>query len=412
MNPSRLFILRPVATSLLMVAIMLVGAIAYRFLPLSALPQVDYPTIRVLTLYPGASPEVMTSSITAPLERQFGQMPGLKQMTSTSSFGSSVITLRADGVTTIVDVAGTVQTGGAIARLGQLAAAPDRALAVRAERRATSLPSLATAVWTKSAFGKNPIWWRQSKLLAPIFRTLIPAARSTIRCEAMAKRVFDIFASGLAILVFSPLLIPLVVLLRCTGEGEIFYLQQRVGRGGKLFNIFKFATMLKDSPNLPGGDITVGRDPRILPMGQFLRKTKLNELPQFLNVFAGDMSVIGPRPLTPRVAAMFPSKHWETVAKLRPGLSGIGSIVFRDEEYLLDNAPDRHAAYAAAITPYKMALEGWYAKNQSVWLDIKLIALTVAVIFRPQTRPEALLKNLPSPPDALLTLRGLERTIR
>src|SRR6187455_3188120 len=94
MNPSRLFILRPVATSLLMVAILLAGIIAYRVLPLSALPQVDYPTIRVLTLYPGASPEVMTSSITAPLERQFGQMPGLAQMSSTSSGGASVITLQ------------------------------------------------------------------------------------------------------------------------------------------------------------------------------------------------------------------------------------------------------------------------------------------------------------------------------
>src|SRR6187455_245590 len=94
MNPSRLFILRPVATSLLMVAILLAGIIAYRVLPLSALPEVDYPTIQVVTLYPGASPEVMTSSITAPLERQFGQMPGLRQMSSTSSGGASVITLQ------------------------------------------------------------------------------------------------------------------------------------------------------------------------------------------------------------------------------------------------------------------------------------------------------------------------------
>src|SRR6186997_2255731 len=94
MNPSRLFIERPVATSLLMVAILLVGTLAYRFLPLSALPEVDYPTIQITTLYPGASPEVMTSSVTAPLERQFGQMPGLNQMSSTSSGGASVITLQ------------------------------------------------------------------------------------------------------------------------------------------------------------------------------------------------------------------------------------------------------------------------------------------------------------------------------
>src|SRR5437899_6788544 len=94
MNPSRPFILRPVATSLLMVAILLAGIVAYRVLPLSALPQVDYPTIQVVTLYPGASPDVMTSSVTAPLERQFGQMPGLNQMSSTSSAGSSVVTLQ------------------------------------------------------------------------------------------------------------------------------------------------------------------------------------------------------------------------------------------------------------------------------------------------------------------------------
>src|SRR2546421_1251837 len=94
MNPSRPFILRPIATSLLMAAILLVGAVAYKQLPVSALPQVDYPTIQVLTFYPGASPEVMASSVTAPLERQFGQVPGLNQMTSTSSAGSSVITLQ------------------------------------------------------------------------------------------------------------------------------------------------------------------------------------------------------------------------------------------------------------------------------------------------------------------------------
>ena len=94
MNPSRLFILRPVATSLLMVAVLLAGIVAYRVLPISALPEIDYPTIQVVTLYPGASPDVMTSSITAPLERQFGQMPGLAQMSSTSSGGASVITLQ------------------------------------------------------------------------------------------------------------------------------------------------------------------------------------------------------------------------------------------------------------------------------------------------------------------------------
>src|SRR5690242_20896205 len=104
MSPSRPFILRPVATSLLMAGILLAGFLAYRQLPVSALPQVDYPTIQILTFYPGASPDVMASSVTAPLERQFGQMPGLNQMTSTSSFGSSVVTLQF-GLELDIDVA-------------------------------------------------------------------------------------------------------------------------------------------------------------------------------------------------------------------------------------------------------------------------------------------------------------------
>src|SRR6201997_2225153 len=104
MSPSRIFILRPVGTSLLMVAVMLVGIVAFRFLPLSALPEVDYPTIQVQTFYPGASPEVMSSMVTAPLERQFGQMPSLNQMTSASSAGSSVLTLQF-GLNLSLDVA-------------------------------------------------------------------------------------------------------------------------------------------------------------------------------------------------------------------------------------------------------------------------------------------------------------------
>src|SRR5215471_4534829 len=96
MNPSRTFILRPVATALLMIGILLAGAVAYKQLPVSALPQVDYPTIQILTFYPGASPDVMASSVTAPLERQFGQVPGLSRMTSNSSEGCSVITLQFD----------------------------------------------------------------------------------------------------------------------------------------------------------------------------------------------------------------------------------------------------------------------------------------------------------------------------
>ena len=114
------------------------------------------------------------------------------------------------------------------------------------------------------------------------------------------QRVFDIFFSGIALILLLPILLPLMFILRVTGEGEIFFLQNRVGLGGRYFRIFKFATMLKDSPNIGSGTVTVKNDPRILPMGEFLRKTKLNELPQLINIFSGAMSIIGPRPQTQR----------------------------------------------------------------------------------------------------------------
>src|SRR5882757_8331700 len=148
MNPSRIFIERPVATSLLMVAIMLVGMIAYRFLPLSALPEVDYPTIRVLTLYPGAGPEVMTSSITAPLERQFGQMPGLNQMTSTSSAGASAITLQFD-LKLGLDIA-EQQVQAAINAAGNLLPADLPAPPIYAKVNPADAPILTLAVTSKT----------------------------------------------------------------------------------------------------------------------------------------------------------------------------------------------------------------------------------------------------------------------
>jgi len=219
------------------------------------------------------------------------------------------------------------------------------------------------------------------------------------------KRAFDIIASGLALLLLSPLLLPLIVVLRCTGEGEIFYRQQRVGRGKAPFFIYKFATMLKDSPNLSGGDITIANDPRVLPMGRFLRDTKINELPQLLNIFFGDMSIIGWRPLTPRVADLFPNEHWQALKDWRPGLSGVGSIVFRDEELLLSGVTDRHSVYLSVIVPYKSALEIWYTKHQSFWLDLKLIAITAIAVVNSKYDFSRSLPDLPPVPSTLTALR-------
>ncbi|MDE2184682.1 MAG: sugar transferase [Alphaproteobacteria bacterium] len=217
----------------------------------------------------------------------------------------------------------------------------------------------------------------------------------------MVKRTFDVFCVCCALLVLGLPLAVVAVALRLTGEGEIFYGQERIGRGGRPFRILKFATMLKNSPHLSGGDITVKGDPRILPVGRFLRKTKINELPQLFNVLLGDMSLIGYRPLTPRVAALFPQGYWSELSDIRPGLSGIGSIVFRDEERLLSASSDRERLYSEVIVPYKAALELWYARHQSFWLDLKLIALTVVAILKPNMVADRWFSDLPQAPSAV-----------
>ena len=163
------------------------------------------------------------------------------------------------------------------------------------------------------------------------------------------QRFFDIVFTSLALLVLSPLMIPIVIILRFSGEGEIFYKQNRVGINGKSFGLLKFATMLKNSPNLGTGNMTVKNDPRILPLGNFLRKTKINELPQLLNIFLGDMSIIGPRPLTQDHFDGYLPFVQEAIATVRPGLSGLGSIVFRVEEEMLHQHTDTKQFYKEII---------------------------------------------------------------
>jgi lipopolysaccharide/colanic/teichoic acid biosynthesis glycosyltransferase len=218
----------------------------------------------------------------------------------------------------------------------------------------------------------------------------------------MIQRIFDIFFSGLAIIVLSPLLVPIMFTLRFTGEGEIFFRQQRMGRGGEKFGLLKFATMLKDSPNLATGTVTVKNDPRILPIGHFLRKTKINELPQLFNILLGDMAVIGPRPQTQRCFDAFPARSQAEITKIRPGLSGIGSVVFRGEEEMMDAAGDPDAMYDNLIMPYKGLLEEWYVQHRSLWVDTLLTFLTAWVVFPPQSLVVwRLFPNLPAPPEEL-----------
>lgn len=220
---------------------------------------------------------------------------------------------------------------------------------------------------------------------------------------SVIKRFFDILLSSICLLILSPLLIPIMVGLRFTGEGYIWYKQERVGFGNKRFQIYKFATMLKDSPNMSGGIITTKRDPRITPMGGFLRKSKINELPQLLNILFGHMSFVGPRPVMPVSFAAYPENVQEVIYNVPPGLTGIGSIIFRDEEELItkvrDKGGDTWDFYQNTIYPFKGLVEKWYQENQSFVLDFKLILATALVVLFPKLNIVPLFfKGLPERP--------------
>jgi lipopolysaccharide/colanic/teichoic acid biosynthesis glycosyltransferase len=196
-------------------------------------------------------------------------------------------------------------------------------------------------------------------------------------------RFFDIFFSGIAIIVFLPFLLPIMIGLKLTGEHYIFYVQERVGRYGKDFKLLKFATMLKDSPNLPGGLYTSTDDPRMLPMGKFLRKTKINELPQLLNIFVGQMSIVGYRPTVREHYEAYPNEAKQKLYNANPGLTGIGSIVFRNEEEILQQFDDKRSFHQNVINPYKAILESWYVDHKNIMNYFKIIFITALVVIKP-----------------------------
>lgn len=209
----------------------------------------------------------------------------------------------------------------------------------------------------------------------------------------------------MALFFLSPLLIPIAILLRLTGEGEIFYLQERIGKGGVMFKLYKFATMLKNSPSLETGTVTVKNDPRILPIGKFLRKTKINELPQLLNILFGDMSVIGPRPLTMQTFGAYTDQVKNKISNVRPGLSGIGSIIFRGEEDILSGENSSLDFYKTTIAPYKGDLESWFVENNTLSNYFKAIIITMVVMISPKSLVAwKYFENLPIPPDELKNL--------
>ena len=223
------------------------------------------------------------------------------------------------------------------------------------------------------------------------------------------QRLLDIVLAGSALLVLSPLFLVVMLILRLTGEGEIFFKQPRVGQGGESFDVFKFATMMKNSPSLGTGTVTVKDDPRVLPVGRMLRKTKINELPQLLNIMRGDMSIVGPRPQTQRCFEAFPSTSQREIMKVRPGLSGIGSIVFRDEEEMMHSSASPDQLYDNVIMPYKGKLEEWFVAKQGIILYIQLIALTAwAVLFPRSMAVWRSFPDLPQPDPELRKLLDLD----
>jgi lipopolysaccharide/colanic/teichoic acid biosynthesis glycosyltransferase len=214
------------------------------------------------------------------------------------------------------------------------------------------------------------------------------------------KRFCDIVLSSILLIILSPLLIPIMIGLKLTGEGYIFYKQTRIGLKNKEFNILKFATMLKNSPNMAGGVITTTKDPRITPLGGFLRKSKINELPQLLNILLGEMSFVGPRPVMPISFNAYPSEVQSVIYNVKPGLTGIGSIIFRDEEELItiikNKGEDTWEFYTNKIYPFKGEVEQWYQSNFNFTVDFKIIFITAFVIIFPKSNlVYSLFKTLP-----------------
>lgn len=217
------------------------------------------------------------------------------------------------------------------------------------------------------------------------------------------KRVIDIFIAFVAGLIFLPFFFPLAILLKFTGEGYIFYYQDRVGYKNKKFRIWKFATMLKASPGLSTGSITLKDDWRVTPMGGWLRKTKINELPQIINVLLGDMSIVGPRPQMESDFLKYPKDLQAKVYNVKPGITSISAVVFRDEEkYFAVQSEDPHEFYRRVISPYKGQLELWYQSHLSFKTDCLVIFLTIWVLFfKNSLLHYKVFKDLPVMPEEL-----------
>jgi len=201
--------------------------------------------------------------------------------------------------------------------------------------------------------------------------------RFSLNHSKALKRIIDLFLSGLAIIILSPIFIIISILIKLTGE-DIFFLQERTGQSEKPFKLIKFTTMPKRSEKL--GYITTSIDPRPTTLGKFLRKTKINEIPQLINIFVGNISMVGPRPLLKIHAELYPQNKRERIYSMKPGITGIGSLYFNHEDCILAATDNPHQYYEDVIMPKKAALELWYAQNWNILLDLRILFLTLLVL--------------------------------
>ena len=194
------------------------------------------------------------------------------------------------------------------------------------------------------------------------------------------KRLFDVAAAAAGLLLLSPLLLAIAAWIRLDSPGPVFFRQERIGQHGRPFHIYKFRSMRQDST---GPQITVGNDARITRSGRWLRAYKLDELPQLINVLLGDMSLVGPRPEVPHYVALYPANVRDEVLSVRPGITDLASVQYRNESTLLAASNDPQATYVQDILPAKLALCQQYVQERSFWLDLKILAMTFGILFRP-----------------------------
>lgn len=216
------------------------------------------------------------------------------------------------------------------------------------------------------------------------------------------QRAIDITFSGIALIFLAPLLLIVITILRFTGEKEIFFLQDRIGKNRSIFKVYKFATMVKNSENIGSGTLTMKNDSRVLPFGKFLRKTKINEIPQLFNILNGDMSIVGPRPLVPEGENHYLADVSKKIRSIRPGATGIGSLVLRDEESYYAHREDAHDFYKNVISPYKGLLELWYIENRSIYINFKILVLTFVAIINTRFDPLHFFDDVPKIPEEML----------